>query len=260
MARQWNETVRELLDLLYWGTQAASRPLTHSAFEVWQQWHGFSRSVARLEQNQLLLREQQAGRIVCHLTDLGRMTSLGGRHPEQQWQRPWDGQWRMLVFDLPANQKRIRARLLRWLRQNGFGYLQDSVWIHPDPVAELVDALKDFRDDVESCTLLEAHCCVGYSNAALAAGAWRFQEINKRHETYLSQAEGLLRRLPYSRDCDFVRRRLREQRRGWANAMQFDPLLPQALLPRDYLGQRAWQIHRELMTTLVEILAEHDVA
>jgi len=198
--------------------------------------------------------------MVCQLTDLGRMASLGGRHPERQWQRSWDGQWRMLIFDLPANQKAIRARLLRWLWQNGFGYLQDSVWIHPDPLAELADALKDFRDDVESCTLLEAHCCVGYSNAALVAGAWRFKEINERHEAYLSQAEGLLRRLPSHRDCDLVRRRLREQRRGWANAMQFDPLLPQALLPRDYLGQRAWQTHRKLMTQLVDVLMAHDAA
>jgi len=256
MARGWSERTHELLDLLFWGADAPSLAATLPGRGTGQQPASYSRWATRLEQKQLLQRERRAGRIVWRLTELGRIVSVGGRHPERQWQRPWDGQWRILVFDLPAHQKAIRARLLRWLRQNGFGYLQDSVWIHPDPLVELADALGDFRDDVESCTLLEARCCVGYSNAALVKGAWRFDEINKGYEVCLSQAEVLLRRLPPPRDLEVVRRRLREQRRAWQRAVQFDPLLPQALLPPDYLGQRAWQIHRRLMRRLVGVLME----
>lgn len=254
MARHWSETALETLDVLFWGMEVLRRPMGHPPFEAWQRRYGSLSAIARLERAHLLQREKHAKRLVYHVTDLGRLMSLGGRHPEQQWQRPWDGQWRMLIFDLPAGQKAVRGRLLRWLRRNGFGYLQDSVWIHPNPIPELADALREFRYDVESCTLLEAHCCAGYNNAALVSGAWKFELINKRYETLISQAEGLLRHLPAPSDRELLQQRLREQRRGWRNATEFDPFLPQTLHPRDYLGPRAWDIHREVMSRLAMLL------
>jgi hypothetical protein len=59
---------------------------------------------------------------------------LGGRDPEAQWARPWDGQWRLVLFDVPTGQNAQRERLRRYLRDKGFGYLQNSVWISPDPL------------------------------------------------------------------------------------------------------------------------------
>jgi len=247
----------EVLEVLLWGAEMLSRPSLSrwaESFETWQHRHGLQRQWGRLEQSKLVAQEDRAGQIVHRLTDLGRLVALGGPNPERQWERKWDGQWRMLVFDLPVSQGRVRARLLRWLRQNGFSYLQDSVWIHPDPVAEIADVLKDFRDDVESFTILEAHCCSGHTNTTLVRGAWHFDHINKRYEAYLRQADGLLRQTLLSRDESNLRRRLREQRRTWAAAVAMDPLLPQELLPADYLGQRAWQAHRSVMTRLVPAL------
>jgi len=244
----------EVLDVLLWGAEMLSRPSLRrwtESFESWQHRQGLQRHLARLQQSKLLAQEERTGQIVYRLTDLGRFVALGGHNPERQWERKWDGQWRMLVFDLPVSQGRVRARLLRWLRQNGFGYLQDSVWIHPDPVSEIADVLKDFRDDVESFTILEAHCCGGHKSTTLVRGAWRFDQINKRYEAYLRQADGLLQRALPGQDKASLCRRLREQRRTWAAAVAMDPLLPRELLPADYLGQRAWQAHRKVMGRLV---------
>lgn len=258
MARLWSEDVEEFLEVLCWGTGKMLWPTLPNLERSWEarQWRcGFPNKVRRLEERALLQRERHARALVCRLTELGRLTSLGGRDPERMWQRPWDGQWRMVVFDLPAGSQKVRARLLRWLRQNGFGYLQNSVWIHPDPVQDALEALGEFRDDVETFTILEARCCAGCSNDALVQGAWDFTTMNKRYETHLSQANGELRQSLPSKNAEAeLRARLRQERRAWGNAVSIDPLLTRELLPSGYLGGESWQAHRRVMTRLVNAL------
>jgi phenylacetic acid degradation operon negative regulatory protein len=59
---------------------------------------------------------------------------VAGRDPEQCWERQWDGQWRIVLFDVPLQKNTQRRRLWRYLRDKGFGYLQNSVWVTPDPL------------------------------------------------------------------------------------------------------------------------------
>jgi phenylacetic acid degradation operon negative regulatory protein len=198
-----------------------------------------------MEERKLLAREKRGAELVFRLTDLGRLRALGGRNPPKQWARPWDGLWRQVLFDLPIGRQTVRARLWRWLRDNGFGYLQQSLWVHPHPVKELLEALEDFRDDVETFILMEARCCVGYSDEAIVEGAWDFEEINRRYEGYQSTV-----RL----DATVVRQLvdspnkfagwLRSERIAWRHALAVDPLLPRSLWPKNYRGEAAWESRR----------------
>jgi len=257
MARNWSDGTREALEFLLWTTEMlmppyllkTNRPMGRRA-EIEQ-----ARRLARLAEQKVLAAEKHAGRLVYRLTELGKRSVLGGRHPEERWSRAWDGQWRMVVFDLPGRCHTIRQQLLRWLRQNSFGYLQNSVWISPDSVSDITEALAEFRDDVESFSVLEAKCCAGSSDAALVRGAWDFPQINKRYEAHLSQAEGELRLSRRPATPAEVRSRLRHERLAWRRALAIDPLLPRVLLPADYLGQRAWQTHQAVMQRLLGELA-----
>lgn len=182
------------------------------------------------------------------------MIVLGGRDPETHWKRKWDGYWRMFIFDLPAKRVALRRRLLRWLRNRGFGFLQNSVWIHTDPVSDVTEALKDFREDVESFTIMESRCAFGFSNAAIVQGAWYFDEIEKRQHGYLSVIDRCLvtlRRDEVTPPEAF--RLVREERDAWEHAMELDPLLPQTLLPRNYLGCQAWEKRKQFLHRLAKI-------
>ena len=55
-----------------------------------------------------------------------------------------------------TGQNARRERLRRYLRDKGFGCLQNSVWITPDPLAEERQVLGGGKIDVESLLLLEA--------------------------------------------------------------------------------------------------------
>jgi phenylacetic acid degradation operon negative regulatory protein len=248
---------QELLYLALWTYDTLSRPtfrnLTES-FEGWAYRNGLLRQLHRLERRQWL--ESQTGPAGCRLhrlTDAGRLQAMGGRDPEACWRRSWDGRWRVVLFDVPETRSSTRNKLRRYLRSRGFGYLQNSAWITPDPVDRERAILADGPVDVESLILLEARPCTGESDADIVAGAWDFDEINQGYNRY---REILLRR-PHRRldteaAANGLHRWLGEERVAWLEMMDRDPLLPQALLPAAYAGRRVWRLRREIMAEVGE--------
>jgi DNA-binding transcriptional regulator PaaX len=248
----------EVLLLLAFGLDTMSsrsvNKLTMS-YEGWLYRNGLLRRLHTLEAQKFLLSEKKPGRAewVYRLTQMGRLRAFGGCDPQRRWERPWDGWWREIVFDLPVREQRLRKLLVRWLRQNRFGYLQDSVWISPDPVQEVVDALKGVREDAEAFTILECRCASGYSNAALVTGAWPFARINDNYRAYEQFAETATAHLRRgSIDPAETFRLLRAERRRWFDAFTLDPLLPQSLCPADYAGRSAWAVRSRLLKTLAQ--------
>jgi phenylacetic acid degradation operon negative regulatory protein len=208
------------------------------------------RQLHRLENRQWLeSRINPAGDRLHRLTEEGRLQALGGRDPEACWRRRWDGRWRLVLFDVPEARSSTRNKLRRYLQSRGFGYLQNSVWITPDPVHRERAMLADGPVDVESLILLEARPCAGESDADIVAGAWNFDEINQRYNRH---REILLRRPPRRLDTEAAakayHRWLRTERAAWLEAMERDPLLPEALLPPAYAGRQAWRLRQEIMT------------
>ena len=216
----------------------------NESFEGWAYRNGFLRQIASLEKQKFLERKQsgEGGGRLCRLTEKGRLFALGGRDPIARWSRPWDGQWRMVLFDVPKAQDARRSRLRRYLRTRGFGYLQNSVWITPDPLDEEVEMLRGAKIDVESLILLQAKPCAGESDSEIVAGAWDFAGINRRYARHLE----ILRNKPAGEPkgksgAEEFRRWAASERSAWRKAVEADPLLPDPLLPRDYFGRRVWR-------------------
>jgi phenylacetic acid degradation operon negative regulatory protein len=241
----------ELLILMAYGVDMMMFPTFRNwdqSYEGWLYKNGLLGRVHYLEAQKFLARERKGTEWMFKITEAGQLRACGGRDPERRWQRPWDGSWRQLVFDLPMREHMHRPKLIRWLRRNGFGYLQDSVWITPDSVDDLSETLKSFRDDAEAFTILECHCAPGFANSALVKGAWPFSLINESYRAYKqfsSEATKTLRKGKlHPRDLFIL---LRSERAHWAKAFVLDPLLPLPLWPADYEGRRAWEMRKELL-------------
>ena len=242
----------EFLYLLLWSADKLMRPTFRNLTDSYESWvyrNGLSRQLATLEQHQLLERDPKApGDRIYRLTEQGRLHALGGRDPATQWSRHWDGRWRLVLFDVPMEQHALRNRLRRYLRAHGFGYLQGSVWITPDPVRGEREILTGGKINVESLLLLEARPCSGESDVEIASGAWDFGDINSHYARYLK----LLDQRPDEplRDntaAKLLQRWAAEERATWLAAVEIDPLLPKRLLPPDYFGCRAWQRRIEVL-------------
>lgn len=96
--------------------------------------------------------------------------------------------------------------------------------------------------NVESLILLDARPCAGESNVQIVSGAWRFSRINRNYSRYLR----ILERCPSEPlnnepAANRLRRWAELERLAWLEAVEDDPLLPSPLLPRGYMGKRAWR-------------------
>ncbi len=228
----------ELLYFLLWAAETVSRPTWRNmseSFEGWAYRKGLRQQLLRLEKQRWIERQALlAGNRLLRLTEAGRLQ--------------WDGRWRLVLFDVPEASRGARNKLRRYLQERGFGYLQNSVWITPDPVTEQRALLADGPVDVESLVLLEARPCAGESDAQIVAGAWDFARINGRYAKH----KAILARHPHGPVNNEARaerfhRWLREEREAWMAAVWHDPLLPGSLLPDGYTGRQAWQARLAVM-------------
>ena len=236
----------EFLNFLLWSAETVARPtfrnLTDS-YESWAYRNNLMRQVSTLEDQQLIERDPAApDDRMYRLTWQGRLHALGGRDPRVRWAREWDGRWRLVLFDVPITQNSHRKQLRRYLRDKGFGCLQNSVWITPDSLEEERRILVDGKINVESLVLLEARPCAGESDAEIVAGAWDFERINHRYARYLKILDerpgGVLGNEAAAKalQCWAV-----TEREAWLDAVIHDPLLPEKILPPGYLGQQVWR-------------------
>lgn len=242
----------ELLNLLLWSAEKLTRPtfrnLTDS-YESWAYRNGLLRQVSALEKQRLIEAAPNTSEVrLYRLTTQGRLQALGGRDPQARWSRPWDGRWRLVLFDVPIARNSHRKRLRRYLQERGFGCLQGSVWVTPDPLEEERHILAGAKVDVESLLLLDARPCAGETDAEIVCGAWDFARINRRYAQLLNILDerpsgGLKNPAAAKALLGWAAK----EREAWLAAVLDDPLLPEAILPTDYLGQRAWQRRVEVI-------------
>jgi hypothetical protein len=140
-----NSRLEEVLYLLLWSADMVMQPTFRNmtgSFEDWAFRNGLGAQVMKLQRRKLvdtaLVRPDG---LKLKFTETGRMQALGGRDPVACWSRPWDGWWRLAMFDVPVDQRAKRLQLTRWLRSRGYGCLQGSVWVTPDLKDEV--ALKE---------------------------------------------------------------------------------------------------------------------
>jgi len=219
------------------------------SFECWAYKNGFLRRVHELEQGDFLESdiEEKSLQRVYRLTASGKKQALGGRDPVEMWSRPWDGVWRMVIFDIPVRENKIRARLRRILLKHHFGCLQQSVWITPDPMETIRQQIGEELVDSKVLTCLEANPCMGESALDLTKSAWKFPQINARYQQHIELLKSFSKR---RHSLDWTKRRdwLAEEKESWDACMALDPLLPREMIPAGYLGELAWETRLRTMS------------
>ena len=212
------------------------------SFEEWSYRNGYLRQIQALEaQGWLESRESEDGTDrVFRLTRKGHLLALGGCHPEERWNRGWDGKWRMVVFDLPEKKRGLRNKLRKQLRAARFGGLQGSVWISPDPVHRIAEQLQRTTPSCQVMTVFEGVPCCGERMDAIVTAAWDFTKMQRDYEEYRSH----LQRVPRAGDPEIRQKLLdwgRLERELWLGCVAEDPLLPRELWPAGYVGEKVWR-------------------
>ncbi|KKW45768.1 hypothetical protein A3C21_03735 [Candidatus Kaiserbacteria bacterium RIFCSPHIGHO2_02_FULL_59_21] len=85
------------------------------------------------------------------LIEENKLWSLSIPKPEK-----WDGQWHVVVFDIPKQKAHVRISFVRMLQNLGFVYYQRSVWIHRHPCEDEVREIALFHDILPFVSFIKA--------------------------------------------------------------------------------------------------------
>ena len=207
----------------------------------------FERKLRTLARRGIIELPHATDRRIIRLTELGRQSIVPAVDPDQQWARRWDGIWRFVLFDVAEHDRKLRDRLRRELAATRLGYLQGSVWVSPDPLANLRRTISSLTADPEALLFIEGRPCAGERDASIVAGAWNFARINEAYRRYLIVHDSI----PTPADSSQRWRPwLAAEREAWQEAASIDPFLPACLLPPDYLGRKAVRARRRALRAL----------
>ena len=192
-------------------------------------------------------------RRIYRLTRSGAICALGGIDPEERWERGWDGLWRLVIYDIPEVDRRLRSKLRRELSNNGFGFLQKSVWISPHPVDELKGKLKKLKIDTSMIVVMEARADTYDRPENIVIRAWNFERIRELYDDHRE----LFRRTPTAKSTKvYAREWALHERSLWNEILKADPFLPDCLLPKHYGGKKAWRSRLRVLRRVAPLVRE----
>lgn len=184
----------------------------------------------------------------CSLAEKGhRRIAVGQR---RQYNEPaWNGQWRLLAFSIPEQNRDVRHQLRTQLAWLGFAPLNGGTWITPRQVeAEALALIQEFG--VGRLQLFTARYLGPTENEELLQSCWDVAAIGARYSEFAAAwgpklAEFEVRRRarePIEPRSGFVERTtlVHEHRKF----LHIDPGLPRELLPVDWPGDTANAIFR----------------
>lgn len=211
-------------------------------------------TLARMVKRNLLTRHRRGRKVYFGLTPHAAEVLRDGRR--RVWEtgavnRDWDGTWTVVGFSLPDSRRSTRNDLRSQLIWNGFGLLQNGLWIAPgeNDVTDIITSL-ELGDHV---TVLTASAFKPTEATDLVRKAFDIERIAGRYRAFLTQWD-VPRPLPGAPD-DLARQLLLHT--DWLQLIRQDPHLPAVHLPPDWPAIRAEQVFQALAREYETRAAEH---
>lgn len=100
--------------------------------------------IKNLLKRELVAIGEENGEVVIKLTEKGKTTLLKYDLERMRIKKPssWDGKWRLVIFDIPNEQKQAREIFREKLKQLEFYPLQKSVFLTPYPCFSEIEFLR----------------------------------------------------------------------------------------------------------------------
>ena len=116
------------------------------------------RSLKALEKKKLIAFRKKGGVWFPTLTARGRQQAFFAGLQQMTVPIPneWDGRWRVVLFDVPEDDRKIRNFLRRHLKRMNFVPLQESVFVHAFDCEEEIRKLSDYYGNGAYIRFLEA--------------------------------------------------------------------------------------------------------
>jgi phenylacetic acid degradation operon negative regulatory protein len=167
---------------------------------------------------------------------------------------PWDGQWHMVIYQVPEPQRKAREVLRKRLTFLGYGSLAPATWISARDHSAHVEAIAEELIAVEpglKVTQVVARTAGRTSDRELADRCWELDELDDQYRRWLAEWAPILKKIQAARLTGsaalIARVRLVRSFRGFPFS---DPELPSDLLPTPWHGMDAYLAFTQAHKTL----------
>ena len=208
------------------------------AYEDWDvvNYDSIKRALYQLKKKGLIKTVGRGDKVTRQITKQGKKR-LEAIFPSYDEKRAWDGKLYLVTYDVPERQRDDRDLLRRYLRKIGCGRFQDSVWLTPyNPTV----VLRDFIEDKSLSGAIVVSCIgkdgdVGQEDVRdLVERIFQLEELNDRYAEYLEEFGG---GGEFSKSQAIF---------GFLAILGDDPQLPFELLPEKWVGDKAYDLFKEL--------------
>ncbi|MFA6312690.1 MAG: phenylacetic acid degradation operon negative regulatory protein PaaX [Sterolibacterium sp.] len=209
-------------------------------------------SVFRLVKEKWLVSEQIGRKSFYSLTASGRRRfEHAYRRIYDEPQTQWEGGWQIAFITGGKLSHSQRDGLRKDLLWEGFGVIAPGVLAHPsDSSASLTEILRE-NEVHDLVVVMQAHTLGAQSSRPLqelVRECWSLDVIAQDYQRFIKRFQPVLRSLKTSRaidpeQCFVVRTLLMHEFR---RVLLRDPQLPQQLLPKDWPGEIARRMCRDL--------------
>ena len=208
----------------------------------------YHNSMTRLRKSGLVVQYHGGAKLPhLRLTTAGKESLPAYHHPEKFWNTDWNGVWYMLIFDVPEKERHYRDNLRGFLKRMRMGCLQKSVWITPRDIRPEYDDLERAANLKAVAYLLESRTVLHHDTLEMVQNSWDFDRLLELHDRYLSVFNDNLERLnQLDHDKEALLILLRQDAEAYVQCMLKDPLLPNTLLPKTYLGKKVYELHQAI--------------
>lgn len=170
------------------------------------------------------------------ITKLGR-TRIEAIVPTYHEKRPWDGHLYLVSYDVPAKPKAKRDMLREYLRRIGARLLQESLWLTPYNPRDIVDDFVQTHGIGGAILVskLGTDGAIGEESLPdLIRRVYNIDALNERYAEFIETYEDAKHVRPFKLTINYL------------SILKDDPQLPFTLLPKDFLGEKAYRLSQSL--------------
>jgi phenylacetic acid degradation operon negative regulatory protein len=196
--------------------------------------------VARATREGLLKSERVGRRSLMHISDDGLTRLREGRQRILSFgdHLEWDERWLLVAMTIPEERREIRYRFRTQLEWLGFGSLGNGLWISPHVEHEdEALALLDSDEIPVGSFVFVTDRLASHTPVELARAAWDLDGLRERYSSFVREFSRQRPKTPEQQFSSWI-----GLYSDWRHIPQFDPELPESLLPRQWPRQRAREL------------------
>ncbi len=188
-------------------------------------------ALLQLKHQQYISYSRKSIKEAIEITEEGKQRLLD-LIPQYRRKRSWNGRIYVITYDIPTTHNHHRNFFRSFLRRLGCAMLQESVWI---TLYDPRKAIKEFCNDYDLSGVvivsdMGKDAVIGDTNIrSLIWSLYKLDTINRRYATYIGRHKDVKKPHPIVAT-------------SYLAILRDDPQLPHALLPKDWLGEKAYAI------------------